>query len=219
MVSIVLASTTSTGAVGGIVAKARKDVGNMRAVAYRQPGGWRWRSVQMFGIVKPDVVVIDGAAMLMPHRFTLIPSFPVTALAPASNTLWMPCANLAVCHPHLDRAELARVLMHQWPGSGRVFLRPFDSRRTAADNAAAVVDDGLDGLEQARFSDTDSQRTARWDAELQSWLFRLRRGLQPLGMSLRARPNSNVRYANEEDRFTAGKGWMGDEIEPMPVLV
>ena len=216
VIDIAPASTTRIDVVGSIIGKARKDFGNMRAAAYQQPGGWRWRSVQMFGIVEPDVAALAGATPLMPDRSTLIPCLPV--VAPAGNMLWRPCANLAVHHPHLDRAELARAVMHQWPGSGRVSLFSFESHQTAADGVSTMVGSMLEGFERTGFNGADSRRTARWHAQFQSWLFGLRRGLQPLGMSSKAQRNSAVSNVGHEVDLTHGSGLQGAEIEPMPVL-
>ena len=82
-----------------------------------------------------------------------------------------------------------------------------------------MVGSVLEGFERIGFNDTDSRQAARCHAEFQSWLFGLRRGLQPLGMSSRARPSLDLLHIDNKDRFTAEKGWMGEEIEPMPVLV
>ena len=105
------------------------------------------------------------------------------------------------------------------PARNRVVVQRFDGQQSAADNAAAVVSCALENFEQVRFNGADPRQTVHRHAEFYSWLFGLRRGLQPLGMSSRARPKSGVPYAHDKDRFTVGDGWNGDEIEPMPVLV
>lgn len=208
VVSIVLASNTRIDAIRGAVAKARKDLSNMRAAAYQQPGGWRWRSVQAFGIVGIDAVALEDAAPMAPDRSTPIPGFPL--VAPADNTLWLQHVHLAVHHPHLDRAELVRAVTHQWPGSQRVSVRPFEEHRSAADNAAAVVGKALE-----RFGD---EWPAHSRADFHGWLHGLRRGLQPLALSSRPRREGMPCRGSIKD-VTARVEWQDREIEPMPVLV
>jgi hypothetical protein len=209
VVSIVLASTTKVNTIRDIVAKARKNFGNMRAAAYQRPGGWRWRSVQMFGTLGVDAVAINNAALLVPDRSTLIRSF--SEVASAGNTLWRPHACLAIHHPQLDRAELARAVTRQWPGSGRVSIRAFEERQSAADNAAAVVECALE-----RFDDGwPSHRRA----EFQGWLCGLRRGLQPLGISSRPLPEKGALCVEQIKDFIVETAQQGGEIEPMPMLL
>ena len=216
MVSIVLASTTKVDALCGIIGKARKDFANMRAAAYQQPGGWRWRSVQAFGIVGTDAVALEDAALITPNRSTLIPDFPM--VAPAGNALWMLRADVAVHHPHLDRAELARAVTHQWLGSEHVIVRQFEEHKSAADNAADVVGGSLGKFRQTGVDGADCSWPARWHAEYQAWLFGLKRGLQPLGISSRSQREKDVQCTKRLDGFMPEAGRQDSEIEPMPVL-
>jgi hypothetical protein len=137
--SIVLASTTKVDAIRNTVLKARKDLGNLRAAACQQPGGWRWRSVQVFGTVGTD--------------------------------------------------------------------------------AAAVVGRSLGKSRQAGVDGADCSWPARRHAEYQAWLFGLKRGLQPLGISSRPQREKDVQCADDVGGFIIEAGWRGDEIEPMPVLL
>jgi hypothetical protein len=218
VVSIVLASTTRIDAVGGTVAKARKDMGNMRAAAYQQPGGWRWRSVQVFGIVGINAAALDHATLLTPARPALIPSFRVTT--PVGTPLWMLRASLTVHHSNLDRAELARAIMHQWPGSGRVAVQRFEDQQSAADNAAAVVADALENVGQVS-SDVDAPWLATCqEATFHAWLFGLRRGLQPLAISLRPQvivPSAG-RALNGTEQDFGQDAWISKWAEPMPIV-
>jgi hypothetical protein len=216
VVSIVLASTTKIEAVGGIVEKARKDFANMRAAAYQQPGGWQWRSVQMFGTVCVDAIAPNSATLLRPNQSTLIPSFLMDG--PISNTLWLLRANLAVHHPHLEFAELAREVTHQWPGSGRVDVHSFNEHQSAADNAADIVGHSLGTFRRAGVDGAGCSWPARWHAEYHAWLFGLKRGLQPLGISSRPQREKDVLCADGVGNFMIEAGWQGDEIEPMPML-
>ncbi len=56
-------------------------------------------------------------------------------------------------------------------------------------------------------------------ADFHSWLFSLRRGLQPLGMSLRPGRETDAPYGADMWNPTAWGGWQGREIEPMPVVI
>lgn len=216
MVDIALSYTSDVGKIRDIVGKARKDFGNLRAAAYQQPGGWRWHSVQVFGMVDVDVAVPNDAAPLTHDRSTPIPSFPV--VAPAANTLWLPRANLAVHHPHLESAELARAVTHQWPGSERVIVRQFEEHQSAADNAADIVRRSLDTFRQTGVGGADRGWPARQHAEYHAWLFGLKRGLQPLGISSMPQREKDVLCSDDVGDITIEAGWRGGEIEPMPVL-
>jgi hypothetical protein len=198
------------------VVKARSDFGNMRAAAYRQPAGWRWNSVVAFGTVKVAASIVDSEALLTPRRHAWISRF--STVAPAGTGLWQLCVRLAVHHPHLDRPELARAIMHQWPEAGRVVVHRFEDHQSAADNAAAIVGNALERFEQGGFYGADSRRPTRWHAELQSWLFGLRRGLQALGISSRPQRDEDVACANDVQDCMVEAGQQGGEIEPMPVL-
>ncbi len=186
--------------------KVRKDVANLRAAMCREPGGWRWRSVMAFGMVKIDAITLYDTTL------------PTPSVAPADNKLWLPCANLAIHHPHLDRAELARAVMRRWSGSRRVTVQPFEANQSAADNVAEIVRFLLEQSRQVGFDDTDGQWPAPWRAEFYSWLFGLQRGLQPLGISLRPQQDEDMLHAGNADAFIAVGGWPDSEIEPMPVL-
>jgi hypothetical protein len=183
MASIVLPHTAEVEAIRDIVAKARKDFGNLRAAMYREPGGWRWRSVMAFGIVKTDAITL--------HDTTL----PASSVTPTGNKLWLPCKNLAIHHPHLDRAELARIVMRRWSGSKRMTVQPFEAHQSAAGNAAEIVRFSLEQSGQLGFDDTGGQWPAPWRAEFHSWLFGMQRGLQPLGISSRPQRNRDVLHA------------------------
>ncbi len=182
-VSIVLARTTQVEVIREIVAKARKDFSNLRAGMYRQSGGWRWRSILAFGMVETDAVAFDDVALLGPDRVALLPSLPLAASG--GSEWWLPCAHLAVQHPHLDRAELARSVMRRWPGSKRVDVQPFDDHQPAVESAAGVVRRALEGSGPLGFGGGGARWPPPRRANFHSWLFSLKRGLQPLGMSLR----------------------------------
>ncbi len=61
---------------------------------------------------------------------------------------------------------------------------------------------------------------ARRRADFHSWLFGLKRGLQPLGLSLRPHREEYAPHADDLEVYasTAGPGWREGEIEPMPVV-
>lgn len=221
-VTVVLARAAGIEAVRGVVAKARKDIGNMRAAMRRQPGGWRWRSLLAFGMVEVEAVVPgDGAALPAPGRGAPLAERP--AAGSSNGVWWLARARLAVHHPHLDRAELARAAMGRWPGAERVEVRPFGGHRPAGENAADVVWCALEGFGQTGVHRVDAGWPRELRADFHAWLFGLGRGLQPLGMSLRPRLEQRPsRLDDAVDRGAADpwvwSGWRDGEIEPMPVV-
>jgi hypothetical protein len=218
-ISISLACTSGVEATRDAVVKARKDLGNMRAAASQQPGGWRWRSVQVFGLV--DVAASIVGAGTQPPSTPHTPISRFSTVTPAGTGFWFPRVRLAVHHPHLDRPELARAIMDQWLGWGRVIVERFANHQSAADNAAAIIDGALEQVCQAGSDDGTFCSTACRQAAFHAWLFGLRRGLQPLGISLRPQVNepSIARALGGIVEPARGKdAWTPEWDEPMPFV-
>ncbi len=216
-VTVVLARTAKVEMVRDIVVKARKDLGNLRAGMYRQPGGWRWRSVRASGIVGTDVATFDGPAPAARGQSTPLPLLPF--VGSGGGEWWLPTAHLALHHPHLDRAELARSVMRRWPGAKRVDVRPFGEHQRAAENAADVVGYALEQSERVGIHGADFRWPPRWRADYHSWLFSLKRGLQPLGISLRPRREDHEPCPDDGGNLAAEAEWPRREIELMPVVI
>jgi hypothetical protein len=135
--------------------------------------------------------------------------------------VWQASARLVINHPDLDRAELARKIQHRWSGKGNVNVQLFNEHKSASDSAADIIGNSLQHLGQIGFDQTGWRWPPRWHADYHSWLFRQRRGLQPLGISSQPRsmislPCSVDVGAAEEESVVWG-GWRSGDMEPMPI--
>jgi hypothetical protein len=216
---ITLARTSQVSAIRHIVLKARKDFGNLRTSMNRQQGGWRWQSLRVLGMVKPKLTVTNVTALPAPDQPVLQSAFLTTS---SGTDLWQPCVHLLVHHPLLDRMELVRRTMRQWPGAGCVNIVPFSPLRSAVDNAADIVGNSLERFEPSVSDETDAIWPLHRRAEWHTWLFSQRRGLQPLVISSQPRsmislPCSVDVDAAEEESVVWG-GWRSGDMEPMPIV-
>jgi hypothetical protein len=170
-------------------------------------------------MIEPELFFADDMALPTPDQTVLHSCSPLMQGHVGS---WQARARLAVHHPHLDRAALARAIMQRWPGARREDVQIFDEQKSASGNAAATVGSSLRYLDHINFKKMDRRWPPRWQAHYHSWLFSRRRGLQPISISSQPRPTIfpypvSRKMKNVAD-VLAGNEWRDDGLEPMQIV-
>jgi hypothetical protein len=170
-------------------------------------------------MIEPELFFSDDMALPTPDQTAL---HSCSSLVQGHVGSWHAHAHLAVHHPHLDRAALARAIMQRWPGARRVDVQPFDEQKSASDEAADIVGNSLQHLDRMSFDQTGWRWLPHLRAEYQTWLFSQRRGLQPLSISSQPQPTNFPcpivrKMKNVADVFASNE-WRDDGLEPMPIV-
>jgi hypothetical protein len=219
IVKIVLGHVAEVELLHDLTAMTRKKLGNLRAATDLQPGGWRWRSMRVFGMIEPELFFADDMALPTPDQNTLHSCSPLIQGHAGS---WQALARLAVHHPHLDRAALVQGIMQRWRGTRRVDVQLFNEQKSASDNAADMTGNSLQHLDPIRFAQTGWRWPPRWQAEYHLWLFSRMRGLQPISISSQPRPTIFPSPINRKMKTVADilamSEWRDDGLEPMPIV-
>lgn len=195
------------------------------AAAGRAP----WCAVEAVGHVELDPYLPEDIENYFPDQQALIPSLPVLARADDGGPMWVVRAHLAVRHDGIGRGELEEVLKRQWPGAGRVHVAPFHEDQPAQENAGTVICYGTKHEHQHDVGDMSERWPVSWQAQYWAWLHEMKRGLQPLRISVgprRPKPdaalpilravNSSASISSSASPLYAGR--RGDtEEQPMPV--
>ena len=216
MVTIMLTRTGSLDSIRDTVRGLRVALRNLRDRHARRCAA-QWRSVEFAGVVETDMMWPDDVIRLPPGRRSVIQHLPV--LVHPDDILFVPHLHAVCHHPGLEPQVLHDVLSSQWPGKGRVDVRPCDMDDNAAANAGGVIAYAAKHNTSLTLSgDVDVEIPMAWQARYFSWLHGLRAGLAPL--RVRIRPMRDVvgcllQHVGHDDGTVA---LTEDEDEAMPVV-
>lgn len=179
-VTVHLARVGDLDGVHGVVHSARRACRDLRDRRARQD--FRWRSVEMVGLVEVDAMASDDVPLLLPNRAEMLPSLPLVSTI--GSVMWLPHLHAAFHHPGVERAELQAVLEGRWDGPHRVDVKPFHDDKLASENAADVFGyaSKFDASTNTHGIEEPWPVTRR--AEWWGWLHSLQRGIDALRVSL-----------------------------------
>jgi hypothetical protein len=135
------------------------------------------------GHVELDPYWRDDMQHLAPDQAALIPALPVLARG-GDGPLWVVRVHLAVRHDDIGRGELVEVLGHQWPGAGRVHVQGFFEDQLAQENAGCVLSYAIKHAQEYDVGEVSEGWPVCWQVAYWTWLHGMRRGLQPLRVSV-----------------------------------
>jgi hypothetical protein len=189
LVTIMLSRSGSLDGVREVARRVRTELRNLRDRNARIDR--RWRGVEMIGQVEVDALGPTDIDVLPPQRRAVISALPSFGGSSGYATwdqivTWVTHIHVAVHAPKLSRGDLRDAFEKQWPGVGRVDVRPFHPG-TANENAGSII--AYASKHEMRTTLKDGFEV-EWPVAVQAvywgWLHSLRSGLAPLRVRIGA---------------------------------
>lgn len=177
--TIHLARVGDLTAMRGVATTARRAVRDIRDRHARQ-ASW-WRSVEIAGMIEVDAMDVADIPLLLKNRAQLLPQLPLYG---TNSWMWLPHAHLVIRHDAVTRAELCEALMAHWSEPHQVDVQAFHHDNLANTNAANVNGYACKFDMRTNVQGAEEPWPAGRRAEWLGWLCSLRRGLEPLRVSV-----------------------------------
>jgi hypothetical protein len=194
----------------------------------------RYREVEVIGYAECDPVWRDGIDFLAPDQAQLIQKLTEMSSDKRSESdmMWVVRCHLRMRHVGISRDDIAAALRRIWPAE-QVHAEPFRGNKPASEQAgelccysakhiqemtASLIDDDMWPVLSAR----EEMWPVSWSAQYFAWLESLKRGIQPLRVSVGPMQQRKSRTEALLTRVSdTSPECDGDDeyLEPMPIIL